>query len=118
MFYPMMGHSFPPASPGAAAAAGAAREAREDTELMKHDVERLLMITEALWTFLKKEHGYTDESLTEAIQRIDMRDGKLDGRVAKDAPIPCPYCGKANAAKRGFCIYCGQSLLNTNPFAR
>jgi len=36
------------------AARADAREAQTATELMKHDINRLLMITEALWGFLKK----------------------------------------------------------------
>lgn len=94
-----------------------AREGRTDFEVMQHDIERLLMITEALWNFLKQEHGYTDETLGQMISKIDMRDGKLDGRVGRDAPNPCPSCGKPNSARRPFCIYCGNALP-VSPFAR
>jgi len=101
----------------AAAAEGAVREPRTDAEIMQHDIERLLMITEALWNLLKKEHGYTDETLTQAITQIDLRDGKIDGRVGRDAPVPCPFCGKPNSARRPFCIYCGNAMP-VSPFAR
>ena len=40
------------------AARAEAREAKTETDLMRADIERLIMITEALWTLLKKEHGY------------------------------------------------------------
>ena len=50
------------------------------------DIERLLMITEALWMLLKKEHGYTDDVLLQRIREIDLRDGELDGRVAVRPP--------------------------------
>jgi len=99
------------------AARADAREAQTATELMKHDINRLLMITEALWGFLKKEHGYSVEELIQAINEIDMRDGELGGRPGGSAPVICPACGRANSGKRPLCIYCGQPVP-TNPFAR
>ena len=87
-----------------------AREAKSETELMRHDVDRLLMITEALWTFLKKEHGYSDEDLANAVKEIDLRDGQLDGRAEQPQASPCPNCGRINSARRSLCIYCGQPL--------
>ena len=87
-----------------------AREAKTETELLRHDVDRLLMITEALWTFLKKEHGYSDEELANAVKEIDLRDGLLDGRAEQARPSPCPSCGRINSARRSLCIYCGQPL--------
>lgn len=116
MFYPMPYSSFGAAA-DAAAAEGAAREARTDVELLKHDINRLLLITEALWTFLKRQHGYSDDDLKSLIQEIDLRDGKPDAAAAKEQPLQCPSCGRANSAKRAYCIYCGTALAG-NPFAR
>ena len=122
MFYPMLsGRPDYSASiqnnADAAAARADAREAKTETELMRSDIERLLMITEALWTFLKKEHGYSDEELVEAIQQIDMRDGALDNKVAKTLPPPCPNCGRMCGKGRPFCMYCGNPIPMA-PFAR
>ena len=75
------------------------------------------MITEALWTLMKQEHGYADEVLTKLIEDIDRRKVIVDGMAVKDPPQTCPNCGKINSAKRVFCIYCGKPIL-TNPFAR
>jgi hypothetical protein len=113
MFYPSMLH-YPVTT---STAEIAAREARTEVELAKHDIDRLLMITEALWTLLKQERGYKDDVLTTLIAQIDQRDGRLGGRGAKEPPLECPSCGRTNAAKRSFCIYCGKPLP-TSPFAR
>jgi hypothetical protein len=87
-----------------------AREAKTEVEFLRQDIDRLLMITEALWTLLKKEHGYSDDVLASLVKEIDLRDGRLDGKSATMAPAPCPSCGKINSAKRSVCIYCGQPL--------
>ena len=84
---------------------------------MRADIERLMMITEALWTFLKKEHGYSDDELAEAIKQIDMRDGVLNGKVGKALPPPCPSCGRRSGIGRPVCIYCGAEI-SVPPFGR
>jgi hypothetical protein len=109
-------NSFNPLS-AASAAESAAREAQTTTELLKHDIDRLLLITEALWTLMKQEHGYTDDKLVQLIQNIDQRKTSISGSAVKDPPLPCPSCGRPNTATRAVCMYCG-SRLATKPFAR
>jgi len=87
-----------------------AREAGQETERLRHDVDRLLLITEALWTLLKKQNGYKDENLSALVQEIDLRDGQLDGRAGKVAALPCPQCGRINSNRYPRCIYCGTAL--------
>jgi len=79
--------------------------------MLRGEIERLLMITEALWLLLKHEHGYSDEDLVRQVQAIDLRDGELDGRVAPDrAAAKCPQCQRPLAKNRAVCIYCGAAL--------
>ncbi len=75
------------------------------------------MITEALWDILKEQHGYTDEDLTKRVQQIDMRDGKLDGRVAPSGVRSCPSCKRPVSGRHLMCIYCGHALMS-DLFAR
>ena len=93
------------------------RRARTDLELMKFDIERLLMITEALWSILKEQHGYSDAELIKRVALIDARDGKLDGRVAAEPPKPCPHCGRILEKKRPRCLFCG-GVVAVDPFER
>ena len=92
-----------------------AEEAKSDAELLRHDVDRLFMIAESLWTFLKKQHGYTDEDLVKAINAIDLRNAGAD----KDAQEKCPNCGRMVSAHRRLCLYCGnpvpRSLFERDP---
>ena len=95
-----------------------AADVRTQTENMQFDVEKLLMITEALWTLMKEQHGYSDDDLIRVIQDIDLRDGKLDGKVAKAEVRPdCPQCGRKLIGKRPVCLYCGTEVA-LNPFDR
>ena len=87
-----------------------ARSVRTDLEFVRCDIERLLMITEALWGILKEKHGYTDDELMKRVAEIDQRDGKVDGRVAQSPPGSCPRCNRTLERKRPFCLYCGQAI--------
>lgn len=109
MFYPIVAVSDPATSQSARNASSEARRASSKAEQVQFDVERLLMITEALWMILKEQHGYDDAELQRRVAQIDMRDGKLDGRVARTAAVKCPKCGKSLMKKRPRCIYCGHT---------
>lgn len=119
MFYPAISSNYSSsyAITTATAAESAAREATTNVEIFKHDIDRLLLITEALWTFMKQQHGYTDDALVQLIQGIDSRRSTVAGVIAKDPPMACPACGRPNTATRTFCVYCGKPLP-TKPFAR
>jgi hypothetical protein len=101
----------------AAQAESAAREAKTDVEIFRHDIDRLLLITEALWTFMKEQHGYTDDVLVKLIQDIDHQKTTATGVSIKNPPVSCPACQRLNNPTRIFCMYCGKALP-TNPFAR
>jgi len=94
-----------------------ATEVRTQNEAITCDVEKLFMITEALWAILKEQHGYTDENLGQMIQDIDLRDGKLDGKVAKQQNPSCPQCGRTLMGKHSVCLYCGTAVAR-DPFER
>lgn len=95
-----------------------ANHPRAEVEELKADVERLLMITEALWLLLKEQHGYDDQELVRRIVQINMRDGRLNGRVETNPPPqPCPKCGRTLAKRRPRCMYCAEPIA-IDPFAR
>ena len=83
-----------------------AGEAMSEADLLKHDVDRLMMITESLWTFMKKQHGYTDDDLAKSISAIDLRNSGAD----KNAQEKCPTCGRMVSAHRRLCLYCGNPV--------
>ncbi len=120
MFYPMMGSIGLSNNYTAMTASEAERDARSastSVEFTRHDIERLLLVTEALWTFMKQEHGYTDDALTKMVTDIETKRGGTNAAPVKDSPVTCPACGRVNTASRQFCIFCGKQMAG-NPFAR
>lgn len=95
-----------------------AEDTRRDSEGLRFDIEKLFMITQALWTLLKEQHGYSDDDLIARIQQIDLQDGRLDGKVARTRVNPdCPQCGRKLIGKHPVCLYCGTEVA-LDPFDR
>ena len=94
-----------------------AEDVRRQNESMQYDIEKLFMITEALWIILKDRHGYTDDQLAQMLQDIDLRDGKLDNKVAKQQNPSCPQCQRTLMGKHPVCLYCGTPAAR-DPFER
>ncbi len=119
MFYGSMAGRVPVGdSSSARDAASAARRAESKVEMLELDVERLLMITEALWTCLKEQLGYSENDLIRKVAEIDLRDGSLNGRVdTKTGPVACPHCQRMLQGSRPICLYCGKPVAR-DPFTR
>lgn len=91
-----------------------ARSATSEVQMLRAEVDRLYMISEALWTLLRDQAGYDDQTLAEAVRQVDLKDGKLDGRAgATEGPKMCGSCGKAVSKKRPLCMYCGTPVEGT-----
>ncbi len=84
---------------------------------LENQVERLMLITEALWSILREQHGYGEKELLRRIVEIDMKDGKLDGRVAPSPPETCPKCSRVTSRLRICCMFCDEPRI-VDPFAR
>ncbi|MBL7220224.1 MAG: hypothetical protein ISS69_08925 [Phycisphaerae bacterium] len=105
------------AQEAAGTASRAAADARTQNRETQLDVEKLFMITEALWKMVKEQHGYTDDQLAEIICDIDLRDGQLDGKVARQPNPPCSQCGRMLMGRHPVCLYCGAVAVR-GPFER
>ena len=93
-----------------------ANRAVTDVVQLRREVNRLLMINEALWEFIRDREGLTDDDLIRKIDEIDMRDGVLDGRKSGKTPVNCSECGRTLPRRQPVCIYCGNDAENRNPF--
>ena len=93
----------------------------EEVAQMKGEIERLDLITEAMWTFLKQK-GFTEEDLVKTITELDEA-RKQKKKALEDGEKPeqvqcCPYCHvplQNNGKIADRCIYCGHEII-TSPF--
>lgn len=96
----------------------AADRAHSKASSVEFDVEKLFLVTHALWSILKEKHGYSDDDLIKRVTEIDLLDGKLDGKLSRTESRPnCAKCGRKIMGQRDCCMYCGQRTT-TSPFRR
>jgi hypothetical protein len=78
---------------------------------LERQVETLQMTCGAIWELLGPRAGFGPEDLGRRIDEIDLRDGRLDGRLAPPA-VECGGCGKRIGGHRTTCYYCGTVLTH------
>jgi hypothetical protein len=101
----------------------AASEARLSSQYMQHDVkdlqrtvqrleeqvERLTLVAVAVTELLRDRLGVPDDEIEEKVREIDLRDGRLDGKIGGTLQH-CPGCERVNGPQRATCLYCGKAL--------
>ena len=100
----------------AESASSAVHEMQVKNQNIVMDVDKLFLITQALWELLKAECGYTDELLTQKVMEIDLSSGRLDGKAPKAERADCPSCGR-KMGRHPVCMYCGAVNVRS-PFER
>ena len=88
-----------------------ARAGNAEDRLMRleHRIEGLTLACQALWEISSDELNVTKEQLVKKMEEVDLRDGKLDGRMRRQVQ-DCPDCGRKSLKQRKSCIYCGTQL--------
>lgn len=95
-------------------AESAARRTKGATDDLAERLDRLALVTEALWSLLKTRSDVTDAELLEHIRAVDLSDGVLDGR-ARSAVQTCPGCERVLSKRHTRCLYCGVEVVQ-RPF--
>ncbi|MFA5056069.1 MAG: hypothetical protein WC562_07865 [Dehalococcoidia bacterium] len=88
-----------------------------DIDELRQTIDKLVLITRALWEIIAESRGLNDEYLINKVNEIDLRDGTLDGKM-KTSIKKCPSCGRTMSQSRGACLYCGTKDTEANPFDR
>ena len=78
-------------------------------------MDRLALVTRALFELLSEKAGVTERDLARKIAEVDARDGVVDGRMTTPAK-PCPACGGMMSPKFNRCLFCGHRDLAGDPF--
>jgi hypothetical protein len=87
---------------------------RRRDEDLADQIDRLLLVTEAIWTLCRERLGLSDEQLMARIHALDASDGTIDGRHTR-APRRCAGCAAMVPAERETCQFCGAAVPGRDP---
>ena len=90
-------------------ASQAQSSAQESSERLTETIERLGLVTQAMWELLRDRTELTEAQLADKVQEVDLRDGVADGRRGRQA-VTCPTCKRPNRGARLRCLYCAAPL--------
>ena len=76
-----------------------------DIDYLDEKLERLSLVTHAMWELLQAK-GYSEAELKQKMIELDMRDGVRDGKVSR-SELSCRSCGKPLRDRRSNCYWCG-----------
>ncbi len=88
------------------------RSAHNWTTVMKLNdrSDRLTIACMAIWSILKEKLQFSEEELFKRMQEIDLKDGKLDGRIRSQVK-ECTSCKRVMSQSHQKCIWCGGDKL-------
>jgi len=87
-------------------AAMTANATRGEMVELREQVDRMMLLTQAMWELMAEKLHLTDQELEAKAQEVDLRDGKSDGKVS-DHPLRCPNCNRVSNSRHRKCLYCG-----------
>jgi len=96
-------------------ASGAARDARDIKADLTERLDKLTLISMAMWELLQEKAGLTETDLMARIKEIDLRDGQADGKVTRQI-ARCTKCDRVMSPRHSRCLYCGEEKLVTSAF--
>lgn len=92
-----------------------AREARGDTRFLQERIDHLTLVCMAMWSIIQDKTDVTEQDLLERVKKIDLMDGKEDGKADRSIQ-KCPNCGRVMSPRHRKCIYCGAERLEQSAF--
>ncbi len=81
---------------------------------MQERLDRLVLVTRAMWTLLADKMGVTEADLLKRLTELDAADGTVDGHVTA-APVRCS-CGAMICRKLNRCLFCGKPYRDGSAF--
>jgi hypothetical protein len=96
-------------------AAWAAKRGEDRLAALESRIDALVLASVAMWSMLEEKLGVTEPELSARMREIDLRDGKLDGKLAGMVSA-CPSCGRVMSVRHPRCVYCGAEGLVKSAF--
>jgi hypothetical protein len=92
-----------------------AQSVEDKLDALSRRCDRLALACQAMWEILRERSGMADAEIEQKILEVDLRDGRVDGRISRSV-VRCDSCGRNSNSTRPGCIYCGAPLAKTNVF--
>ncbi len=70
-------------------------------------LDRMSLLCMSLWELLKEKQGYTEDELAAMVRKVDLSDGRLDGKVTRKQLLECGSCRRVMSTRHVRCLYCG-----------
>ncbi len=93
-----------------------AGQIQSDLALLNERLDKLVLLSMAMWSLLQEQTALTEQQLTDRAQDIDLRDGVLDGKITQSVVQKCDNCGRAMSRRHRRCLFCGGVSLSETPF--
>ncbi|MEE4357285.1 MAG: hypothetical protein V2I97_12535 [Desulfococcaceae bacterium] len=84
-----------------------ARSEEQDYEKLKLKVDRLTLLCQALWHFVRQHQELSEEELTAYIEELKKKDEKTEN---------CSRCGRVMNKNQHRCLYCGSQAQTDSYF--
>jgi hypothetical protein len=85
---------------------------------LEDKVQALSLACQAMWELMSQAHGLSEHELLSKMTEVDLRDGKLDGKLSTEVVTECPDCGHKAKRVRMNCYWCGTKLASSTPFIK
>ena len=89
----------------------------DEVDDLKRKADALTIACQSLWEILRSRLTLDEQMMLAKMHEIDLRDGKLDGKIATKK-ITCRNCSRPNNTKRHCCLYCGKRLADGHLFEK
>ncbi len=99
--------------------ASVARSTSVSVKDLQRKMDTLVLANQAMWELLSAQLGLSESDLVKKMNEIDLRDGKLDGRMTpiRQAVTECTQCGKKIGRRNMMCYWCGARVEGVSPFS-
>ena len=92
-----------------------AERVQQNLEDLQERIDKLALLNYALWSLLQEKLGVDESELLARVEELDLKDGKLDGRMTGGV-INCPHCQRPLSKRHRKCLYCSYELQVDNTF--
>ena len=95
----------------------ASAEVQREMGILEERLEKLVLVSMALWSLIEERTGLTEQDLVERVQKLDLEDGVADGKITRQLR-QCPACGRNVSRRHRKCLFCGNEDFEAGAFER